>query len=118
LGTRFLLPSQFAAFPFTQSTLDSFALDQLVHTRLYDSMNQQTEIHDVEKKAKLANGHGPNGHTNGHTNGDGPTHLTSQGCIDLEAATSASNYHPLPVVFAKAKGARVWDVEGRAYIDW
>lgn len=81
-------------------------------------MNQQTEIHDVEKKAKLANGHGPNGHTNGHTNGDGPTHLTSQGCIDLEAATSASNYHPLPVVFAKAKGARVWDVEGRAYIDW
>ncbi|MBQ5572051.1 MAG: ornithine--oxo-acid transaminase, partial [Bacteroidales bacterium] len=30
----------------------------------------------------------------------------------------AHNYHPLPVVFAKAKGAKVWDVEGKEYYDF
>lgn len=75
-------------------------------------MNQQTDAPSVEKKAKLTNG------TNGHVNGNGHTHLTSQGCIDLELSTSASNYHPMPVVFASAKGARVTDVEGKQYIDW
>lgn len=81
-------------------------------------MNQQTEIPQPDKKAKVTtNGHGPNGHANGHTNGDAPTHLTSQGCIELEQNFSSHNYHPLPIVFASAKGARVQDQDGRSYID-
>ncbi|KAF8464600.1 pyridoxal phosphate-dependent transferase [Kalaharituber pfeilii] len=31
---------------------------------------------------------------------------------------AAHNYHPLPVVFAKAEGARVWDPEGNEYLDF
>lgn len=37
--------------------------------------------------------------------------------IELEGAYGAHNYHPLPVVVAKAKGVWVWDVEGKKYID-
>ena len=40
---------------------------------------------------------------------------TSKDYIELEAKYGAHNYHPLPVVFAKAKGAKVWDVEGKEY---
>ena len=29
-----------------------------------------------------------------------------------------ASYHPLPVVFARAEGARVWDPEGREYVDF
>jgi ornithine--oxo-acid transaminase len=28
------------------------------------------------------------------------------------------SYHPVPVVFAKAKDAEVWDPEGRKYLDF
>ena len=35
--------------------------------------------------------------------------------MDLEAKYGAHNYHPLPVVLAKGKGAKVWDVEGKEY---
>lgn len=38
--------------------------------------------------------------------------------MDMEESYSAHNYHPLPVVFAKAKGANVWDPEGRHYLDF
>ncbi len=31
---------------------------------------------------------------------------------------SISSYHPLPVVFAKAKGVHVWDPEGNHYYDF
>lgn len=37
--------------------------------------------------------------------------------IALENKVSAHNYHPLPVVIAKAKGAWVEDVEGKKYLD-
>ncbi len=37
--------------------------------------------------------------------------------IELEGAYGAHNYHPLPVVVAKAKGVWVWDVDGKKYID-
>jgi ornithine--oxo-acid transaminase len=37
--------------------------------------------------------------------------------IELENRYSAHNYHPLPVVLARGEGARLWDVEGRRYID-
>ncbi len=43
---------------------------------------------------------------------------TSQDYIELEAKYGAHNYHPLPVVFAKGKGAKVWDVEGKEYFDF
>jgi ornithine--oxo-acid transaminase len=41
----------------------------------------------------------------------------SSNIIDLERRYGAHNYHPLPVVFDTAKGAKVWDPEGNEYID-
>ncbi len=37
--------------------------------------------------------------------------------LELDETYGAHNYHPLPVVIAKAKGVWVWDVEGKKYID-
>jgi ornithine--oxo-acid transaminase len=37
--------------------------------------------------------------------------------LDLEQRYSAHNYHPLDVVLARARGAWVWDVDGRKYLD-
>ncbi|MBI4754011.1 MAG: ornithine--oxo-acid transaminase [Betaproteobacteria bacterium] len=37
--------------------------------------------------------------------------------VALEAAHGAANYDPLPVVLARAEGCRVWDVDGREYLD-
>lgn len=37
--------------------------------------------------------------------------------IHAEESRLAHNYHPLPVVVAKAEGAWVEDVEGRRYLD-
>jgi ornithine--oxo-acid transaminase len=44
--------------------------------------------------------------------------LTSAKAIELEDKYGAHNYHPLPVVLAKGKGALVWDVEGKQYYDF
>ncbi|MEJ2595081.1 MAG: ornithine--oxo-acid transaminase [bacterium] len=44
--------------------------------------------------------------------------LTSQQAIALEDKYGAHNYHPLPVVISKGKGAKVWDVEGKEYFDF
>ncbi|KAI9808367.1 MAG: ornithine aminotransferase [Phylliscum demangeonii] len=38
--------------------------------------------------------------------------------IDDEHAYAAHNYHPLPVVFARARGVSVWDPEGKRYLDF
>ncbi|TGZ85372.1 putative L-ornithine aminotransferase Car2 [Ascodesmis nigricans] len=43
---------------------------------------------------------------------------TSASAIHDEHTYAAHNYHPLPVVFAKAKGAKVWDPEGKEYLDF
>lgn len=43
---------------------------------------------------------------------------SSQHLIDLEYQCSAHNYHPVPVVFSKAKGSSIWDPEGNRYIDF
>ncbi|KIP03032.1 hypothetical protein PHLGIDRAFT_130394 [Phlebiopsis gigantea 11061_1 CR5-6] len=51
------------------------------------------------------------------TNGHGNVHLSSADVIHLEHEYGAHNYHPLPVVFESAKGAKVWDPEGKEYID-
>jgi len=38
--------------------------------------------------------------------------------IDKEERYGAHNYHPLPVVIAKAKGVEVWDVDDKKYFDF
>ncbi|KAG5368652.1 Ornithine aminotransferase [Yarrowia sp. C11] len=42
----------------------------------------------------------------------------SSAAIAQEQKHSAHNYHPLPVVFTKALGAKVWDPEGKEYLDF
>lgn len=42
----------------------------------------------------------------------------STAAIEQETKYSAHNYHPLPVVFTKALGAKVWDPEGKEYLDF
>ncbi|HEX7319658.1 MAG TPA: ornithine--oxo-acid transaminase [bacterium] len=37
--------------------------------------------------------------------------------IKLTDTYSANNYHPLPVVLCRGRGAWVWDVEGKKYLD-
>ncbi|CCE61849.1 hypothetical protein TPHA_0B01760 [Tetrapisispora phaffii CBS 4417] len=44
--------------------------------------------------------------------------LSSEETVKLEHEYSAHNYHPLPVVFHKASGAKVWDPEGNEYLDF
>ncbi|BBN16867.1 ornithine--oxo-acid transaminase [Marchantia polymorpha subsp. ruderalis] len=44
--------------------------------------------------------------------------LSSSDLIQHEILYSAHNYHPIPVVFARAKNALVWDPEGRQYLDF
>jgi 4-aminobutyrate aminotransferase-like enzyme len=43
---------------------------------------------------------------------------SSSALIEAEAAYSAHNYHPLPVVFSRAQGVYVWDPEGKRYFDF
>ncbi|KAI3629095.1 hypothetical protein CBS9595_000167 [Malassezia furfur] len=45
-------------------------------------------------------------------------HVSSEEVMTLESDYSAHNYHPLPVVFDRAYGARVWDPEGNEYLDF
>ncbi len=42
----------------------------------------------------------------------------SQFYIDLENQFGANNYSPLPVVLEKGLGAKVWDVDGKEYLDF
>jgi ornithine--oxo-acid transaminase len=43
---------------------------------------------------------------------------SSAAAIAAESEYAAHNYHPLPVVFARASGVNVWDPEGRHYFDF
>lgn len=43
---------------------------------------------------------------------------STQEAIQSEKDFAAHNYHPLPVVFARAQGTSVWDPEGRHYLDF
>ncbi|KAL4804403.1 pyridoxal phosphate-dependent transferase [Aspergillus unguis] len=58
--------------------------------------------------------------SNGSTaNGATAYHASStQQAIQAEKDFAAHNYHPLPVVFARAQGTSVWDPEGRHYLDF
>jgi ornithine--oxo-acid transaminase len=44
--------------------------------------------------------------------------ISSAESMRLEENYGAHNYHPLPVVIAKGKGAKVWDPEGKEYFDF
>lgn len=43
---------------------------------------------------------------------------SSKEALHAENTHAAHNYHPLPVVFARASGSTVWDPEGRQYLDF
>ncbi|TPX37424.1 ornithine aminotransferase [Synchytrium microbalum] len=58
-------------------------------------------------------------HKNGnHDSSDAHAHVSTQEAMDLESEYAAHNYHPIPVVFARAKGVNVWDPEGKKYLDF
>ncbi|MFM7288922.1 MAG: ornithine--oxo-acid transaminase [Bacteroidota bacterium] len=38
--------------------------------------------------------------------------------LDLEHQYGAKNYHPLPVVLHRGSGCRVWDTDGKEYLDF
>jgi len=74
-----------------------------------------------------------NGHANGNANGTlnakaaaftpfqqtSTSHASSsESAMKTEASYAAHNYHPLPIVFAKASGCSVWDPEGKEYLDF
>ena len=44
--------------------------------------------------------------------------LSSKEAIALEDKHGAHNYHPLPVVISRGRGAKVWDAEGKEYFDF
>ncbi|KAL1747493.1 ornithine aminotransferase [Schizophyllum fasciatum] len=46
-----------------------------------------------------------------------PVRISSADAIAMEHQYGAHNYHPLPIVFDRAQGAKVWDPEGKEYID-
>jgi ornithine--oxo-acid transaminase len=46
------------------------------------------------------------------------TDSLTQRYIATEDATSAHNYHPIPVVISRAEGIHMWDVEGKRYFDF
>ncbi|KAL5050624.1 ornithine aminotransferase [Aspergillus fruticulosus] len=58
--------------------------------------------------------------TSNGTNGSATAYHASstQEAIQAEKDFAAHNYHPLPVVFARAQGTSVWDPEGRHYLDF
>ncbi|KAK4561127.1 ornithine aminotransferase [Recurvomyces mirabilis] len=43
---------------------------------------------------------------------------SSKSAMEAESSFAAHNYHPLPIVFAKASGCSVWDPEGKHYLDF
>lgn len=43
---------------------------------------------------------------------------SSRSYIELEQQHGVNNYHPLPVVLERGYQTRVWDVEGREYLDF
>ncbi|KAL7271163.1 ornithine aminotransferase [Rhizina undulata] len=43
---------------------------------------------------------------------------STEQAVQYEHEYAAHNYHPLPVVIAKGQGTRVWDPEGKEYLDF
>ncbi|KAI0424977.1 pyridoxal phosphate-dependent transferase [Xylaria sp. FL1042] len=62
---------------------------------------------------------GPAGHSTNGSVASSKYHASStKGAIAAEHKFAAHNYHPLPVVFARAQGIDVWDPEGKHYLDF
>ncbi|KYK61433.1 ornithine aminotransferase [Drechmeria coniospora] len=60
-------------------------------------------------------------HANDAASRDGNSRFhasSTEEAIAVESECAAHNYHPLPVVFARAQGVNVWDPEGRHYLDF
>ena len=73
-----------------------------------ETLSSPTRVHEpVAKKVKTSN-----------NMADAAPRISSAETMELENAYSAHNYHPLPVVFSKGLGAKVWDPEGREYLDF
>lgn len=111
-------------------------------TIIDSSEKHYTKVINIAAMAPIATPatNGPvNGHTNGHTNGTTATTLkatapsfhptgtpdpsqyhaaSTKEAIESEHTYAAHNYHPLPIVFARASGTSVWDPEGRHYLDF
>jgi ornithine--oxo-acid transaminase len=47
-----------------------------------------------------------------------PLSIRAQTLVELEKKYGGQNYAPLPVVLNKGEGARVWDVDGKEYLDF
>ena len=47
-----------------------------------------------------------------------PFGTLSETLIKREKRSAAQTYHPLPVVWTRAKGCTVWDVDGKEYLDF
>ncbi|KAI0270142.1 ornithine aminotransferase [Russula aff. rugulosa BPL654] len=74
--------------------------------------------HANSKNASTATTPSADAEARAHSGDDGtPVDLSSADVIRLEHEFGAHNYHPLPVVFDRALGAKVWDPEGKEYID-
>lgn len=85
-------------------------------TAVDNGHSHQATTHKVIKQHNGNGVHASNGngvHTSSATNGQ----VTSATLISMEHEYGAHNYHPLPVVFDSAQGAKVWDPEGKEYID-
>ncbi|KAI1355840.1 pyridoxal phosphate-dependent transferase [Xylaria sp. FL0043] len=62
---------------------------------------------------------GPVGHSANGSVASSKYHASStKSAIAAEHKFAAHNYHPLPVVFARAQGIDVWDPEGKHYLDF
>lgn len=64
------------------------------------------------------NGHASNTTMNSKAGANAYHASSSKEAMSSEAAYAAHNYHPLPIVFAKAQGCSVWDPEGKHYLDF
>lgn len=62
----------------------------------------------------------PNGHSKTSQTYDKSRYHASSSdeAIHTEHTYAAHNYHPLPIVFARAQGTKVWDPEGKEYLDF
>ena len=74
------------------------------------SLNGHSEAPDA-KKQKLSH--------DGHSTYPDRFHAASSAdAIQAEADCAAHNYHPLPVVFSRASGTKVWNPEGKEFLDF
>jgi len=82
-----------------------------------DGVNGITEVNGNAKGTSLK-ATAPEFHPTGTPNPSNYHASSSKEAIDDEHTYAAHNYHPLPIVFARAQGTSVWDPEGKQYLDF